>query len=677
MAMDNTKSKLRSKLRWGVVGIFTLLLVAGIYDSPTYFNRVIRKINQSGIGLPLVPEKSFALGLDLQGGAHLVYGANVTDIVSSERAVAVEGVRDIIERRVNGLGVGEPSIQTTRVGEEYRIIVELPGVTDVNKAIAMIGETPILEFREQNNEPERELTTEERALLVENNINAKKKAEEAFAKIKSGELAFVEAVKEYSEEPQSKSNDGYIGFVSEGIAPEWYAWAKGANEGDLDFVENNQAYSVLKRGGEQPGSSSVEASHILICYLGASRCDAPIFTKKEAEIKAAEIFDQANADNFADLAKEFSNDLGAKELGGSLGFFGRGVMAPEFENAAFDAEVGQIVGPVETEFGYHVIYKTNVADTVEYELSGVLVRKQSEIDILPPQDPFKPTGLSGSQLERSEVVTDQQTGQVQVSLQFNGEGTELFRDLTERHIGEPIAIYLDGEPISIPVVQQAITSGRAQISGTFTLSEARLLTQRLNAGALPVPVEIISQQNVGASLGEESLQKSLKAGVVGLILVMLFMLLYYRLPGLLSIIALTLYLALTLALFKLIGVTLTLAGIAGFILSIGMAVDANILIFERLREELKEGKSLKAAVEEGFLRAWTSIRDGNISTLLTCVLLVWFGSSFVKGFAITLAIGILVSMFSAITITRMLLRFVVPWFGEKGNKFFLGFKENK
>jgi preprotein translocase subunit SecD len=232
-------------------------------------------------------------------------------------------------------------------------------------------------------------------------------------------------------------------------------------------------------------------------------------------------------------------------------------------------------------------------------------------------------------------------------------------------------------PISVPTVQQTITDGRAVISGSFDLAEARLLSQRLNAGALEVPIELILQQTIGASLGAESLARSLKAGIIALILVMIFMMIYYRLPGVLSVIALGLYLSVTLALFKLIGVTLTLAGIAGFILSIGLAVDANVLIFERLKEELKAGKSLKAAVEEGFLRAWTSIRDGNISTLITCALLIWFGSSFVQGFAVTLAIGILISIFSAITVTRTMLRFIVPWFEGKKMWAFLGANSKK
>jgi len=187
---------------------------------------------------------------------------------------------------------------------------------------------------------------------------------------------------------------------------------------------------------------------------------------------------------------------------------------------------------------------------------------------------------------------------------------------------------------------------------------------------------LISQQSVGATLGAESLTKSLKAGLVGTFIVVIFMILYYRLPGLLAAIALLVYAVLTMAISKLIGVTLTLSGIAGVIMSIGMAVDANVLIFERMKEELRLGKSLKAATEEGFLRAWPSIRDSNLSTLITCVMLIWFGTSFVQGFAVTLTVGILVSMFTAITITRTMMRFIVPWFAEKANWLFLGHQKN-
>lgn len=679
MAKQQTKAQLRAKIRWGIVGIFALLLVALAYDAPTQVNKGITAINNTiALGLPTIPEKEFSLGLDLQGGAHLIYEADTDAIDPPERAAAVEGVRDVIERRVNGIGVGEPNVQTAKVGNTYRVLVELPGITDVNAAISMIGETPILEFREENTIPPRELTEEEQAQIDEYNADAKKRATEVLARITAGET-FEDVARSASEDSQSSVNGGYIGFISEQVVfPEIYEWAEDAKEGDVSnrLVETEQGFEILKRGAEQPGEAQVEASHMLICYLGARNCDAPLYTKQEALAKAQELYDQANADNFVDLAKANSTEPGASETGGSLGTFGRGAMVPAFEEAVFSAEKGQIIGPVETEFGYHVIYKQDEKTGVEYEISRLLTAKQTARDILPSQDPWMPTALSGKQLERAEVVTDQTTGQIQISLVFDSEGADLFKDITERNVGNQVAIFLDGQVISAPVVQQAITDGRAVISGGFDLAEARLLSQRLNAGALPVPVSLASQQTVGATLGASSFEASVKAGLVGIILVMIFMVLFYRLPGVISVIALTVYVALTLAVMKLIGVTLTLAGIAGFILSIGMAVDANVLIFERLKEELRNGKSLKSAVEEGFLRAWTSIRDGNTSTLLTCALLMFFGSSFVKGFAITLGIGILLSLFTAITVTRMMLRFVVPWFKKPGSKLFLGSEQN-
>jgi protein-export membrane protein SecD len=673
---SRTKQQLRSKVRWGIVGILALLLVALAYDAPTQFNKGIDAVNNKvALGIPRVPEKDFALGLDLQGGAHLIYEADTTAIGASERADAVEGVRDVIERRVNGIGVGEPNVQTAKVGDTYRVLVELPGVTDVNAAIAMIGETPILEFREENNVPPRDLTKEEEKEIADFNKEAKTTATDVLARITKNGESFEDVAKDASEDTQSKNNGGYVGFVGSNIAfPEISTWLKTAKEGDITKtpIETDAGFEILRRGKEQAGEVQVTASHILICYLGAKNCDNPLYTKQDALTKAQELYEQATANNFADLAKEFSTEPGASESGGSLGTFAKGAMVPAFEDAVFSAQAGEIVGPVETEFGYHIIYKEAEEPSVEYELSRIYIKKLTSADILPTQDPWMPTQLSGKQLSNAEVVTDPRTGAVQVSLVFDNEGAELFKQITERNTGKAIAIFLDGEAISTPVVQQAIGDGRAVITGSFDLVEARTLAQRLNAGALPVPVNLVSQQTVGATLGATSLSASLRAGLIGILVVMLFMVVFYRLPGVISAISLTVYIAITLALMKLIGVTLTLAGIAGFILSVGMAVDANVLIFERMKEELKQGKSLKTAVEEGFLRAWESIRDGNASTLLTCALLMFFGSSFVKGFAITLGIGILVSLFSAITVTRIMLRFVVPWFKEHGNVLFLG-----
>ncbi len=269
---------------------------------------------------------------------------------------------------------------------------------------------------------------------------------------------------------------------------------------------------------------------------------------------------------------------------------------------------------------------------------------------------FKPTNLSGKYITNAKVNFNQSTYQPEVSVKFDSEGAKIFEELTGKNVGKQLGIYLDGLPISAPVVREAISGGSAVISGKFTLAEAKKLTERLNAGALPVPIKLISQDSVGASLGQNSLDKSVKAGMLGFLAVAIFMILYYRLPGFVAIGALLIYAALVLAIFKLVPVTLTLAGVAGFILSIGMAVDANILIFERMKEEVRAGKNLGLAIDNGFIRAWPSIRDSNISTLITTAVLYYFTTSVVKGFALTLGIGVIVSMFSAIFVTRSLLK---------------------
>lgn len=269
---------------------------------------------------------------------------------------------------------------------------------------------------------------------------------------------------------------------------------------------------------------------------------------------------------------------------------------------------------------------------------------------------FAPTLLNGRYVKGAQLTFDSVTRKPQISLSFNSEGAQLFEDLTAKNVGKPIAIFLDNELIEAPVVQEKITGGQAQITGRFTLVEARTLVERFNAGALPAPITLVNQQTIDADFGADSLDKALLAGAIGTLAVMLFMMVYYRLFGVFAAVALLMYVALTAALFKLFGVTMTLSGIAGFILSIGMAVDANILVFERTKEELKRGFAKKTAIEEGFKRAWTSIRDSNISTLITAAVLYSFTSSFVRGFALTLFIGVLVSMLSAITITRSFLR---------------------
>ncbi len=441
----------RSRLFVGFILFFSLILM--VLNSPFQYTLSIDRSTipffsdptqqQPPIEIPII--KPYKLGLDLQGGVKLTYDLNMEDINQENREDALESTRSIIEQRINVFGVSEPVIQTIKTGNDYRIIVELPGVTDVNQAIDLIGRTALLTFWEPS---DKDLTPEE---------------------------------------------------------------------------ATSSAYP-----------------------LGAT-------------------------------------------------FFTNGKV------------------PVQTK-------------------------------------------LTGKDLESATVGFNSQNGSTEVVLNFTNEGAKLFADITRRNLGKPVLIALDNEVIQAPTVQTEIPNGQASITGGYTTEQAKTLSIALNAGALPVPLDLVAQSNVGPSLGIESLKQSLFAGILGLVSVVLFMVFIYKKEGLLASLALLVYTLIVLFIFKIVPVTLTLAGIAGFILSIGMAVDANILIFERMKEELRLGKTKAQAVEQGFRRAWTSIRDSNISSLITCVILFYFGTGIVRGFALTLAIGILVSMFSAIVVTRNFLR---------------------
>jgi preprotein translocase subunit SecD len=285
------------------------------------------------------------------------------------------------------------------------------------------------------------------------------------------------------------------------------------------------------------------------------------------------------------------------------------------------------------------------------------------------------TVMTGTSLTNVGVQADQMANIV-VTFELDAQGTKDFGNYTSQNVGKFLAIVLDKKVISIPRVNSAITSGRGQIAGKFTTEEANALAVNLRYGSLPIPLKVTQSKTIGPSLGQDSLTQSLKAGVIGLSLVLVFMAAYYRLPGVLADLALLIYVVFAYALFKIIPVTLTLPGIAGFILSIGVAVDANILIFERMREELRAGRTLHDAIDQGWRRAWSSIRDSNISTLITCTILFWFGNfygaSIVTGFAVTLALGVGLSLVTAILITRSFLHLVLDnikfanhsrWFG--------------
>lgn len=276
------------------------------------------------------------------------------------------------------------------------------------------------------------------------------------------------------------------------------------------------------------------------------------------------------------------------------------------------------------------------------------------------------TNLNGNDIQNVNVTFDPQTNAPQVQLQFTGDGTQKFADITKRNVNKRVAMVLDNTVLEAPVVQEPILNGNAVINGQFTSAQANALSVQLRAGALPVPLSVLEQRQIGATLGNESLNKIIFAGFIGFIIIIVFMVVLYARLGIIAGIALFLYTLFVLAIFKTVPVTLTLAGIAGFVLSIGMAVDANILIFERMKEEQRLGRTRNAAIELGFSRAWTSIRDSNISTLITSFVLYQFGNGIVRGFAVTLAIGVLVSMFSAIVVTRTFIRNFYQ--SEKHNK---------
>ncbi len=296
-------------------------------------------------------------------------------------------------------------------------------------------------------------------------------------------------------------------------------------------------------------------------------------------------------------------------------------------------------------------FKTEGVPTVSVDASENVTANIGEGTIQ-----YVPTKLTGRYLEKSQLQFDPNTHQPVVSLTFNEEGKQMFADLTAQNVGKTIAIYLDGRAISTPVVREPIRDGKAIISGRFTPAEAKVLAQDLRYGALPVPIDLVGTQAIGASLGIDALKASVNAGIWGFVIVALFLLFWYRLPGLLAVISLAMYVIITLTLFKVFGIVLTSAGLAGFIISMGMAVDGNILIFERMKEEFLKGYSIEDGIKEGFKRAWLSIRDSNTSSIITGLILFFTATSpLIKGFALVFILGVVVSMFTAITVSRTFL----------------------
>jgi len=624
-----------------------------------------------------IKSKKVTLGLDLQGGIQLDYRVDLKNAISrnedsdTSNDIAIKdiihGVLATLERRVNGLGVSEPQIYTSNIAGEDHIIVELAGIKDINEAKAVVGKTIQLEFME----PKTEVDPKEEATLM-NNVNSTLekalKPDADFAtigedvKTSNGSVRF-EATKESFETelpayyasvlPNLKANTVYKDVI-DGSGE----YTRGSN-GEIKEIKTKRLVKLIKsdvKDKTETTEEKVRASHILIAYSGAERAPSTITrTKEEAKARAEEALKAVQSDptNFASVAEKYSDDPTAKGKGGDLDFFGKGAMTKSFEDAAFGMEVGGISEIVETPFGYHIIKVTDkqaASETVRKENSYTY----SEILFDTTPNPWKPTGLDGSQFKYASV-TYTQIGTPQVTIQFTGEGADLFEKLTDRLTGSQIAIFVGGELVSAPTVNQKITGGNAVITGNFTLQRALQLANDLNTGAIDAPIILSGQHNISATLGESALSVSILAGIIGLIGLTLFMILYYRMLGVFAILALLIYSTIIIFILKTTPIVMTLAGIAGIILSIGMAVDANILIFERTKEELLEGKNFSASITTGFERAWSSIRDSNASSLITCVILWFFGNSIIRGFALMLGIGIVVSMFTAINVTRTFL----------------------
>ncbi len=658
------------------------------------------------------------LGLDLKGGTQLDYSIDLSQVAEADQSQIVEGVKEVIRRRVDGLGVSEPSIYVSNIGSAYHVIVELAGITDLDEAKNTVGKTIQLEFREENPNPQ-----------DDEQVAWANEASKAFETSLSGGEDFdtlAEAAKKESKENviyetvELTDVSSLSSSLSEAIKDKEVGTVVGPFENDEGYTIGAEGTAVQSKGmtvvqvtdrkldeETEDVPEEVSARHILVAYSGSERAGTEITrTKEEALVRIQEVQTKINEGGiFEDLAKEYTDDSSGKENGGDLGAFGRGAMTEDFETAAFALPVDGVSEVVETEFGYHLIqvYAKQEASTKTIEIEKVAFTK---ITFSTAPSPWADEAvLTGEQFERAEVQVNQ-AYQPYVSITFTDEGAALFEKLTEDNVGKRIAIFVGGNLISAPNVNEKISGGQAQISGSFTFEEAQDLARDLNTGAIPAPVELVGQYNISATLGQEALDQSLFGGMIGVILLALFMILYYRLPGLIATVALAVYslllifiiktalptavaLLISLVVFGVIvhiilksrdssgekfvafmvacfvlffltmvlstKITLTLAGIAGVILSIGMAVDANVLIFERMKEELGHGRHLTQAIEEGFKRAWDSIRDSNFSSLITCIILFYFGSSIIRGFALNLALGILLSMFSAIMLTRTLL----------------------
>ena len=548
-------------------------------------------------GLPRIDRSAtgplgIKLGLDLQGGAHLVYQAETgtTLAVSFEEGAGEEGAEVDVDAILDALADAEYEADVTQVGEELQFVI--------------VGGF---------------LTAERRATVRQ---------------------AITDAIAEP------------VDFVNDDIPPP----TAEQMEGVLSIISRR----VNLFGTEEPIVQRFGDDRIIVQLPGTS--GSVINVQFNAEVAA----DSGGIRNFLSergysgfQVTSVDNNTFRIAIDSTVGIDERRNLQTYFADEFGPVLSLQVTGGIEDA-------KSLIGETAQLEF----LRRQCSLPVkdnrcLPPFTDSR-IGLTGDDLIDAFVGTDQLDAWV-VNIQFNDRGADLFGELTgdinvqtNRNSTELIAVYLDGEQLIAPVAQAHIRDGRSQISGDFNRESARTLAIQLKSGRLPVPLRLIQESEVDSLLGAESLERSLMAGLVGLALVMAFVIAYYRAAGVVAAVALIYYAAVTLAIFKLVPITLTLPHIGGFILSIGLAVDANILIFERIKEELRLGRSLASALEVGFNRAWPAIRDGNVSTLITCVVLLWFGNrlggGLINGFALTLMVGVLVSMFTAVLVSRNLLQ---------------------
>lgn len=737
---------MRRFLSWKILAVLIVTALLGFFDlSPSTQEKILPFLPKEGAVTEegeVVTKTKILLGLDLQGGSQLDYKIDLRQVPPEDQKDIINGVKEVIERRVNGLGVSEPNIYTSELAGETHLIVELAQNTNLTqedvgnyfgkgkkleeltederkavsleKAKATVGKTIQLEFKEKKDQ----LDPQELDKVRQN-------AEAALGKIKAGADYGVIGQEETQAYPGKVKYDKPEYQFIESIPSKIKDVIKSLEVGEIrkELIESGGNFTIdasgqavedtglsiirlIDKKEEKKNDLQVAVSHILISFKGADKADAAVTrTDEEAYALAKELkVKLAAGEDFGTLAEGYSDDPGSKTAKGVLPspVTGKGDYVYDFEQAALALKnTGDTSEIVKTQFGYHIIK----ADKVEKDVKDIKYKYEA-ITFSTVPDPWKETGLTGKNFIHADVQVDN-LYQPYIQIQFDDEGAKLFEEITGRNINKPVAIFVGGQLISSPNVQEKIPGGIARITGQFTQEEAQKLARDLNTGAIPAPIVLTGEYTIGATLGQEALNQSLKAGLLGLILVMVFMILYYRLSGAIAALALLVYTVIFIFLIKAqlhlglailislggfafmitktlqnkdsgwekfitfilsciafffvafllkTGVVITLAGIAGIVLSIGMAVDANVLIFERFKEELKSGKTFAQAVDIGFSRAWTAIRDSNFSTLITCAILFYFGSSIIRGFAFNLATGIMVSMFTAITITRLLMQ---------------------